>query len=153
MPYSAALVVTLAADVATKVWALSLLVEPVRITDWLYLALHLNEGMYLGVAPVTGAFELLYLAVMAFIAVWLVKNAVKTRGWWARAGWSLCAAGAIGNGLWRLFGPVPDFIGIGPVVPPHQWLFFNLADVFLVAGFFLLGGVLLKSRSICQRPS
>lgn len=51
-----------------------------------------------------------------------------------------------GNGLWRLLGPVPDFIAVGPVVSPDQWLFFNLADVFLVASFFLLGSVLLSRR-------
>lgn len=139
----APLAVAIVADVATKAWALSILAEPVRITDWLYLALHLNEGIYLGAAPIA-AIELLYLAVIALVVVWLVKCVLAAGGWWVRTGWSLYAAGAVGNGLWRLLGPVPDFIAIGPVVPPDQWLFFNLADVFLVAGFLLLGSVLLR---------
>ncbi len=69
------------------------------------------------------------VAGMAFLILGLRRQPAPA----ARAALLLISAGALGNGLDRLFrGYVVDFLHL------HHWPVFNLADVYITAGVILL---------------
>jgi signal peptidase II len=69
------------------------------------------------------------LAGVAFLVLGLRRQASRA----TRAALLLIAAGALGNGLDRMFrGYVVDFLHL------HHWPVFNLADVYITAGVILL---------------
>ena len=134
-----AFVGALGLDLWTKAWAASL-VKPVRIADWLYLALYHNSGMFFGAVPVSTGYWVFVCAVL---------------GWFGRAALrgptlvAVCVAiilsGMVGNAIGQFYGQVVDFIAVGPVTG-ELWLIANVADFALVGGVLSLGCVLLRAR-------
>ena len=138
----AAFAAVLAADLALKAWALDALTEPIPITEWLYLALHRNPGIFLGGVPVS-AVAVTFWSAMLLATVWLGWRMVTSRRPAVGVGYALAAGGLIGNLLDRVNGAVIDYVGLGPLVG-ERWAFFNLADLALVGGALVLGTVLLQ---------
>lgn len=129
-------------DLATKAWAASALVEPVRIADGLRLMCHRNSGVFLGSLPVSAEYWICVCAA----AVWFGRRALRS----GSAPLAMCLAGALaglaGNALGQAQGGVVDFIGVGPITDSDEWLFFNVADLALVAGALALGILLVRDR-------
>ena len=134
-------------DLATKAWAASVLTEPVRISDWLYLILHRNSGMFLGTVPLSAA----YWIVVCAAAAWFGRRALRSNS----APVAMCLAGVLagmtGNAIGQAQGAVVDFIGVGPIVG-DMWLIVNVADVSLVLGALVLGICLLRDRVRRKQP-
>lgn len=126
----------LAADVATKVWAVAAL-EPATprplVGSLLQLYLIRNPGAAFSIGDsATWVFTLLAAVALGFILVRLVPRLAHR--WWA-LGLGLVAAGIAGNLIDRLVRP-PAF-GRGHVVDflmlPH-WPIFNVADICVTGG-------------------
>ena len=84
------------------------------------------------------------LAGVAFLIVGLRRSSKRSQ----RAACLLISAGAIGNGLDRLFrGYVVDFIHI------HYWPVFNVADIYITVGVLLLVVAGRSRRLHGQDPS
>lgn len=149
--WSAALAVAaLAADLATKAWALSRLSAGRTLTapgGLIRLQLVINHGAAFGLAaryePVlTGV----AVAGVVLLAIW----AVRAAGGITRAGAALAAAGAAGNLIDRLARPPSPLHG-GVVDWLHLSFYgptFNLADVWLRAGLIVaVAGWLWRNRA------
>jgi len=148
-------VLGVAADAATKGWALSRLSDGRDITvpgGLLRLQLVINHGASFGLGA---GYEPL-LAVVAFAGVillgtWAVRTASRTQ----RFGAALAAAGAAGNLIDRLarspsalHGGVVDWLHVSFYGPT-----FNLADVWLRAGLLIaVVGWLWQHRRHAARP-
>ena len=137
--------VALWADVTLKTLAQEALADPVRIADWVYLAVQRNDGIFLGALPVANVAVVHWLVVCTAM-VWFFWRLATARSLSVSAGYALVAAGLMGNMFGRIKGEVIDYLGFGPIVD-GQWLFVNFADICLVAGAILLGAVLLRSRA------
>jgi signal peptidase II len=143
-------VLAVAADVATKAWALSRLSggRDVALAGGLIrLQLVINHGAAFGL----GARYEPLLAGVAFAAVILLGTwAVRAGSRAERFGAALASAGAAGNLIDRLTRP-PGMLHGGVVDWLHIWFYgptFNLADVWLRAGVVIaLGGWLWRHRS------
>jgi signal peptidase II len=133
-------VVVVALDQASKVWALSSLVEGERtevLGDLLGLTLLFNSGAALSFASgTTWVFTVAATAVT--IVVIRVANRLGSRGWTIALG--LLLGGAVGNLIDRLIrepgpgrGHVVDFIAYGDLFVG------NVADIAIVAAAFLMG--------------
>jgi signal peptidase II len=132
----------LAADAATKAWALSALSDGRRITvagGLLRLQLVINHGAAFGAAaryePVLSAVG---VAGVILLGLW----AVKASSWAERSGAALAAGGAAGNLLDRLARP-PSVLHGGVVDWLHLSFYgptFNLADLWLRVGLLLAAG-------------
>lgn len=130
---------SLAADAATKAWALHALRDGHRITvpgGLLRLQLVTNHGAAFGLGA---SFEPLVAVISVALIVLLVIWARRATGILEKTGAALAAAGGLGNLADRVFRP-PSFLH-GAVV---DWIHisfygptFNLADVFLRAGVLL----------------
>lgn len=143
-------VLAVAADVATKAWALSRLSGGHDVTlpgGLIRLQLVINHGAAFGL----GARYEPLLAAVAFAGVillgtWAVRAGSRTE----RFGAALAAAGAAGNLIDRLIRP-PGAMHGGVVDWLHLWFYgptFNLADIWLRAGVLIaLGGWLWLHRS------
>lgn len=138
-----------AADAATKAWALSRLAGGRAITvpgDLVRFRLVINHGAALGLGA---AYEPL-LAAVAFGGMIALGNwAVRATGRAERFGAAFAAAGAAGNLIDRLFrAPAPLHGGVVDWL--HVWFYgptFNLADVWLRAGLLIAAaGWLLRRR-------
>jgi signal peptidase II len=128
-----------AADVASKAWALSRLSGGRHITvAWglVRLQLVINHGAAFGLAA---GYEPL-LAAVAFAGVLLLGTwAVLASGRAERLGAALAAAGAAGNLIDRLARP-PGALHGGVVDWLHIWFYgptFNLADLWLRGGLLI----------------
>jgi signal peptidase II len=138
-------VLGLAADVATKAWALSALRDGHQITvahGLLRLQLVINHGAAFGVAA---GYEPLLVAVGLAGVILLGLWAVKASSLAGRSGAALAAAGAAGNVLDRLTRPPSAFHG-GVVDWLHISFYaptFNLADLWLRGGMLLATGAWL----------
>ena len=137
----------IAADQATKTWAVAALADgPVRLVgDTLELRLSRNSGgafsSFQGATPV-----LAVLAGVASVVLW--RAAHRTSDRWMLAGLVLLLSGALGNLVDRLArspgflrGQVVAFVRVG------WWPVFNLADSAIT-----VGAVLLVARS-WRRPA
>lgn len=133
-------VVVVALDQASKVWALSTLMEGERtevLGDLLGLTLLFNSGAALSFASgTTWVFTVAATAVT--IVVIRVANRLGSRGWTIALG--LLLGGAVGNLIDRLIrepgpgrGHVVDFIAYGDLFVG------NVADIAIVAAAFLMG--------------
>ena len=138
----------LAIDLATKAWAASILTEPVRIADWLYLMLYRNSEMFLGTVPFSAG----YWIVVCVAAGWFGRRALRS----SRAPVAICLATALagmtGNAIGQAQGAVVDFIGVGPIAE-QTWLVMNVADVALVGGALVLGIHLVRERARSRQRS
>jgi len=128
-----------AADAASKAWAVSRLSGGRDITvagGLVRLQLRINHGATFGLAA---GYEPL-LAVIAFAAVLLLGTwAVRASGTAERIGAALAAAGAAGNLIDRL-ARSPGALHGGVVDWLHIWFYgptFNLADVWLRGGILI----------------
>jgi signal peptidase II len=140
-------VVVVAADQATKTWALSALTEGERtplLGDLLGLTLVFNPGAALSIG--TGMTWILTLAAVAVTVVVLrVSSRLGSRAWTLALG--LLLGGAVGNLIDRIFrepgvgrGEVVDFIAYA------DWFVGNVADIAIVAAAGLM--ILLGARGI-----
>ena len=154
-PWVLALVVlagVLWVDVAIKEWAQASLREPVRITSWLYLAIHHNSGLFLGTPPVS-AVSIVHWPFVFCALAWLGWRMVRTGSSTVGVGYALVTGGFVGNVFGRANGAVVDYLGFGPVID-DKWAFANFADIAILGGALLLGVVLVRSRiRASRRPS
>lgn len=136
---AAVAVLAVAADAATKAWALSLLAGGHAITvpgGLVRLRLVINHGASFGLG--TG-YEPLLTAVafggMIALGTWAARAAGRAE----RFGAAFAAAGAAGNLIDRLFrAPAPLHGGVVDWL--HVWFYgptFNLADIWLRAGLLI----------------
>jgi signal peptidase II len=111
--------------------------EAVDVLGPLSLTLSHNRGIAFGLADGGGAgLVLLTAAALAFVAVLFSRDPARP-GMWVAVG--LVAGGALGNLIDRVrIGEVTDYVDL-PLWPP-----FNLADVAIVAGVFLLVAIHLR---------
>jgi signal peptidase II len=145
-------VFALAADAASKAWALSALRNGHRVTvagGLLRLQLVINHGAAFGAGA---GYEPLLAAVALAGVVLLGLWAVRASSLAERSGAALAAAGAAGNLLDRLarapsvlHGGVVDWLHVSFYAPT-----FNLADVWLRGGLLLAAGAWLWQRR--RRP-
>lgn len=105
---------------------------PIRVTDWFHLALHFDNCVFLGTVLMDQA-GAAYWTVAIIASILLVWSIVTTPWLVDRVGCALLLAGLVGNAVWRMRGPVPDYFGVRPLAG-DTWLFFNVADVTAVAG-------------------
>lgn len=143
----------IAADQATKVWALGALEHDVSVPwigELLQLRLIFNSGaafgMGSGITPVITGVQILIACGIAWALIRHVRNGV-----WVLA-LSLLLGGAVGNIIDRLFrapgvfrGYVVDFLQL-----PH-WPIFNVADIAVTSGAILL--ILLTFLNVPPREA
>ena len=129
-------------DIATKVWASASLTEPVRVTDWLYLAHHHNAGMFLGMVPVSSWYWVCVCAALG----WFGWRALHSTNVVVAVCLAAALSGLTGNAIGQAQGKVVDFIGFGPITADDGWLFVNVADLALVGGVVVLGVYLIRTR-------
>jgi signal peptidase II len=135
----AAGLLSLAADAATKAWALSALRDGHRITvpgGLLRLQLIINHGAAFGLGA---SYESLVAVISAALIVLLVIWAWRATGVLEKTGAALAATGGAGNLADRVFRP-PSVLHGGVVDWIHLSFYgptFNLADVFLRVGVVL----------------
>jgi signal peptidase II len=145
----------LAADVASKAWALSALRNGHQVTvagGLLRLRLVINHGAAFGLAA---GYEPLLAAVALAGVVLLGLWAAKASSAAERSGAALAAAGAAGNLLDRLarapsalHGGVVDWLHVSFYAPT-----FNLADLWLRGGLLLaVGAWLWQHRRASGQP-
>jgi len=132
-------VLAVAADVATKAWALSRLSggRDIAVAGGLVrLRLVINHGAAFGLgASLEPLLSVVALLSVVLLATWAVRAAGRAEG----AGAALAAAGAAGNLIDRLARP-PGFLHGGVVDWLHLSFYgptFNLADIWLRAGLLL----------------
>lgn len=138
----AAILLVLAVDGLTKVWAEQSLVlyQPVSLIGQFFrLTLGYNTGVAFGLFANGGVWPLVVTGlIIAFLLIWLL-NALR-RGELPRlAAWpvGLILGGAIANFVDRLpDGRVTDFLDLG--LSAVRWPTFNLADSFIMVGVTLL---------------
>lgn len=140
----AVLSVVLGTDVVIKAWAQGALTQPVRITDWLYLALHRNPEILFGAVAVSSV-SFAYWSAMLGAVAWLGWRMATTRHPGVGIGYALVAGGLVGNLVDRAGGAVVDYVAFGPVAG-ERWAFVNLADLALLGGGIVLGTVLIRRK-------
>lgn len=128
-------------DIVTKAWAASVLTEPVRVADWLYLMLRHNSRLFLGTVPVSAAYWICVLAAMG----WFGWRALRSRSVAFVVCLATALAGLTGNAIGQAQGAIVDFIGVGPV-KGDKWLVVNVADLALIGGALALGAYLVRQR-------
>ena len=129
-------------DVATKAWATAALADPVRISDWLYLMLHRNAGMFLGAVPVSAGYWICICAAAGWFG-WRTWRSTSTP---LAVCLAVVLAGVVGNAIGQIQGSVVDFIGFGPITG-NTWLVGNVADLAMVLGALVLAFVLVSKRA------
>ncbi len=140
-------IVVVAADVVTKAWAVSVLVPHVTtiqvIGDWVQWRLVYNPGaafgLYLGEYS---RWIFLALTVGALAILWRLYRETRAGDTTRVLALSLVCAGAIGNLIDRVRSErgVVDFIDVG--VGSMRWPTFNIADMAVSVGAFMLAWVL-----------
>ncbi|HEY0969606.1 MAG TPA: signal peptidase II [Gemmatimonadales bacterium] len=148
----AVVLVILAADIVTKAWAVSALVPHVTtiqvLGDWLQFRLVYNPGaafgLYLG--PYS-RWIFLALTVGALVILWRLYRETRSGDAPRVLALALVCAGAVGNLIDRVRSErgVVDFIDVG--VGALRWPTFNIADMAVSVGAFLLAWVLWGEES------
>ena len=131
----------LSIDLVTKAWAEAALTEPVRIADWLYLMLHHNSGLFLGIVPVSTGYWICVCVALG----WFGWRALGSSSVPVSVCLAVVLAGVAGNAIGQAQGAVVDFIGIGPITG-EVWLVANVADLALMGGVLVLGIYLIRDR-------
>ncbi len=128
-------------DRLSKFWVIKNfdLNENLEIVIFPFLSIHLiwNEGIAFGLLSFGENnlynFLTLIIAFLIIIIFWLM---IKANGI-EKYGFMMILGGSIGNILDRLiYSAVPDFIDIH--YKSFHWFIFNLADIFITIGVFLL---------------
>ena len=130
----------LALDLGIKAGAKQLIHEPIRIFDWLYLAPYLNPSFALGFVELKSYsfFWFVHWIFVALVSVWLVSKLLGPHCSRLAIAYALVASAFAGNLLGRAGRGALDYVVVGPVVSSGDvplWAFFNLADLFALAGF------------------
>lgn len=126
-------------DRITKMWALSVCVKPYVFTSWLSCSLAFNRGISWSMlhASSTLGFVLvtsLVLLVVGMVA-WQAWQGIMAKR--AVTGEVLVLAGALSNVADRLiYGGVIDFIALE--YHNYHWPLFNIADMAIVCGVFIM---------------
>ena len=131
-------------DQATKLWALESLKPIHSMTLWegfLDLTFVENRGVAFGMFSGQRWFILLLTGVIAAGLIYFYVTLPKKREYRpVRAALVLILSGAVGNIIDRLFrGYVVDFFEF----TFFEWPVFNVADIYVVAGVFLLAFMIL----------
>jgi signal peptidase II len=143
-------VLAVAADVATKAWALGRLSDGRDLSlagGLIRLQLVINHGAAFGLgAPYEPLLAAVAFAGAILLGTWAVRAGSRAEGFGA----ALATAGAAGNLIDRLTRP-PGVLYGGVVDWLHVWFYgptFNLADIWLRAGVLIaVGGWLWLHRS------
>ena len=140
------LIVTLIVlDVVTKAWAEGALaprgIPREVVGDWLRFTLVYNTGAAFGIS--LGPYSrwlFLALAIVALVILGRLYRQTPDHDRFRIASIGLVCAGAIGNVIDRIRHPmgVVDFIDVG--IGMHRWPTFNVADMAVSIGAFMLGG-------------
>ncbi|MDQ6782469.1 MAG: signal peptidase II [Actinomycetota bacterium] len=143
--------VVVAADQATKTWALHHALHPRHVVGPVWLTVAFNSGAAFGlgrgITPVVSA------VVVALVAGLLVlgRRAARRASVHAAVGLSLVVGGAIGNLVDRVVrhdhGSVIDFIAALRIGTHDRWPIFNVADAAIV-----VGAVTLATTYSFRRP-
>jgi signal peptidase II len=137
------IVAVIVLDVVTKAVAETALaprgVPREVIGDWLRLTLVYNTGAAFGIS--LGPYSrwlFLALAIIALVILGRLYRQTPDRDRFRLASIGLVCAGAIGNVIDRIRHPmgVVDFIDIG--IGMHRWPTFNIADMAVSVGAFML---------------
>jgi signal peptidase II len=137
-----ALIIALSLDALTKIWAAQALTlyQPMPVLgEALRFTLGFNTGISFGLFANSGSAPLIVTGIIVLgMLIWSLL-AVRRGEFSGTAVWllGLVLGGAAGNFVDRLLDMrVTDFLdmGIGAV----RWYTFNLADVFIVFGIFIL---------------
>ena len=142
----AVVIVVLVADVITKAWAeASLLRYAARpvIGEWLQLRLVYNPGAAFGLY--LGSYSrwiFMALTVFALVVLYNLYRSTRQGDGPRVLALALVCAGAVGNHVDRVRSPrgVVDFIDVG--VGSLRWPTFNVADMGVSIGAFMLAWVL-----------
>ncbi len=143
--------VVVAADQATKTWALHHTADPRHVVGPLWLALTFNSGAAFGLGR--GVTPVVEAVVVALVAVLLIlgRRAVRQASVPMAVGLGLLVGGAIGNLVDRVgrdhHGSVIDFIAALRIGSHDWWPIFNFADAAIV-----VGAVALAVASSTRRP-
>lgn len=125
-------IVLAALDQAVKWFVRAYLANPYILTPWFQLRYEQNTGIAWGIGIPYPLLMVLNIGLLILIPFLAYKN-LDLRRHKSQIVLVLIIGGAIGNIVDRVFlGYVTDFIAIG------WWPVFNLADVFLSTGIFLL---------------
>lgn len=144
--------IVVAADQATKTWALHDAVDPRHVVGPVWLALTFNSGAAFGLGR--GVTPVVEAVVVALVAALLIfgRRATRHATVPAVAGLGLLVGGAIGNLVDRVVrnhnGSVIDFIAALRIGRHDRWPIFNLADAAIV-----VGAVVLAIAYSTRRPS
>lgn len=104
---------------------------------------HVRNPMAAWGLPIGGALSLIVLPAAIGLVILIYRFKAKTLT--ERIALSIVLGGALGNLLDRIrWGNVVDFIDIG--IGSLRWPVFNLADVFVTIGMFLIVYTILKKR-------
>lgn len=145
-------VVILIADIVTKAWAVAALVPHVTtiqvLGDWFQFRLVYNPGAAFGLY--LGAYSrwiFLALTVGALVVLWRLYRDTREGDVPRVLALSLVCAGAVGNLIDRVRSErgVVDFIDVG--IGALRWPTFNIADMAVSVGAFLLAWVLWGEES------
>ena len=141
--------VTIAIDLLTKIWALSYLFPTGRViivTPFLNFAPVWNPGISFGLfADHTEIVSVMIPLLAVFISLWLFFSLAQI-SFAQRIGAGFIAGGALGNVIDRIrFGQVVDFIDLH--WQNYHWPAFNIADSALFIGVILwLYGIIYASE-------
>jgi signal peptidase II len=144
--------VVVAADQATKSWALHHAIDPRHVVGPVWLALTFNSGAAFGLGQ--GVTPVVEAVVVALVVVLLIlgRRAARQASAPAAVGLGLLVGGAVGNLVDRLgrdhHGSVIDFIAALRIGNQDRWPIFNLADAAIV-----VGAVALAIAYSTRRPS
>lgn len=147
------LVTVVMLDQATKLAVERLLVLNQKTTvvpRFLSLTYILNPGAAFGILQ--GHTPLiLFMATVLFFLVYVFRRVISDQPAVFRWGFGLALGGAVGNFIDRVrLGKVIDFLAL-EFWPLHNWPVFNLADMAIVTGTFLVILYLLKPSLFVKR--
>jgi signal peptidase II len=138
-------IVGVAADFASKAWALQALVphEPISILPILSLTLGFNPGVAFGLFPAQSwQGTALMIGLQSLIVAGLVYMLAKSADRISAMAYSLVIAGAVGNIIDRYRdGLVTDFFDLH--WQGWHWPAFNVADILICAGVVLIAATSL----------
>jgi signal peptidase II len=133
-----------AADQASKAWALRHAREPVHVIWTLRFFVQFNPGTAFGLGQGSTGLIVGGVIVLVVLLLGLGRRASRTASWPAAVAMGLLLGGAVGNLTDRVIGhhhgAVTDFIDL------RWWPIFNVADAAISVGAILLALVLFRVR-------